>query len=280
MHRISAPPPDALTQGVIFTCALAEDYDECDVAGLIITARCDAYNDKAPIYNYVPVVKFENWIVRDGVDAVANRSLKAALGDMKSFLKGIGEATSLLDFFPPEQLYREIFVAQSIKNAPAFLKASQRYAAMRDVINLENNDRLDVLVSEKSEAKKFIRELLSNSLAEFHYLPGISPNENVVGHVALLREVRHLPRELAKSVSRGLDASEYAEVCRKDERSSGRLRIGSDTIAWPIGMLLSPDLELLMQRLTHLFARVGVADLSPSTLKMLESALPEKGAIK
>ena len=36
--------------------AVAEDYLESDVLGLIITAKCDAVHDKVSKYNYLPIV--------------------------------------------------------------------------------------------------------------------------------------------------------------------------------------------------------------------------------
>jgi hypothetical protein len=59
---IAYPQRGAMTQGTIFSCAVAEDYRACTTRGLIITARCDVANDKVRTYNYLPVVPFSDWI--------------------------------------------------------------------------------------------------------------------------------------------------------------------------------------------------------------------------
>ena len=59
---ISAPKLGFLTQGTLFTCAAAEDYGGCNVHGLVITARCDVAQNKAAVFNYLPVVSLDDWV--------------------------------------------------------------------------------------------------------------------------------------------------------------------------------------------------------------------------
>jgi hypothetical protein len=54
--QILKPTLGLLSQGTIFSCASAEDYPDCLVHGLVITARCDIAQSKVPIFNYLPVV--------------------------------------------------------------------------------------------------------------------------------------------------------------------------------------------------------------------------------
>lgn len=277
MTRIAHPTNDPLTQGMIFTCAVAEDYPECEIHGLIITARCDAFNDKAPIYNYVPIVKFDDWLVRDAATAVAHRVARAAFGDMGTALTQAEEAKSLLDYFAPAQIFSDLFGSAPSGPGKTFKKALDRYDRAQTLDDSDFDARALFLGNERSEARKLLKELLSNSLAEFHYLPNVEPDELDTGYVALLREIRHLPRSLAKEVAKGLDHPRYDLLCEADSRQVGRLALANDRMAWPVGILTSPDIELVLQRLTLLFARVGVTDLPSATLKKLESQLPQTG---
>lgn len=59
-------PRENETQGTVFSCAYAEDYTDTSVYGLVITARCDAAQDKAPIFSYIPVVSLPDWVLCDG----------------------------------------------------------------------------------------------------------------------------------------------------------------------------------------------------------------------
>lgn len=80
----------SLNQGTLFSCGAAEDYAGCDVHGIVITARCDVANDKAQIYNYLPVVKLDDWLKRDGRILIAERGIKTTFGEMKNALKDVG----------------------------------------------------------------------------------------------------------------------------------------------------------------------------------------------
>ena len=62
-----------MTQGTIFSGALAEDYVGCEVCGIVITARgelpgprhrisTDVFHDKVSRYTYLPMVKTCNWL--------------------------------------------------------------------------------------------------------------------------------------------------------------------------------------------------------------------------
>lgn len=277
MPRIEFPAHEPLTQGMIFSCGVAEDYLDCVTHGMIITARCDAFNDKAQIYNYVPVVRFEDWLLQDGAMIVAHRALRAALGEMKSALSAADEAVTLLDYFTPDEIFRSVFGASEAGMGKQFRRAMDRYGRCTRLDSGPLPDRTSFLGSERAEAKKLLKELLANGLAEFHYLPQIEPSGDQGGYVILLREIRHLPRSLAKAVAEGVDHAAYERLCGANISHVGRLGLNQDSVAWPVGILTSPDIELVLQRLTLLFSRVGVSDLPPTTLKYLVSKLPQSG---
>ncbi|MDQ0470267.1 hypothetical protein [Labrys wisconsinensis] len=270
-----------LTQGTIFSCALAEDYVDCVVHGLIITARCDVTNDKVDVYNYIPIVKFDDWLVREGVRALAGRTSRSAMGEMRNTLTQLGLAASILTTTPHNEVFRIIFDADDASSKISskreqFVKHARRYEAagkcMQPVPPIAAANAL--LTLEKAEAGKLVKELCSNAIAEAYYLPGVGPQEERAGYVALLREIRHIPRGLAKAVANGLDRPSYAALQATDSRCGDRLYIPDDDFAWPTGLLQSPFIEHLMQRLTLLFSRIGVSDVNEATVKRLQNRIP------
>ena len=102
---IVLPPSHRLTQGSVFTCGVAEDYSGCRTCGLIITARCDAEQDKVHIYNYLPVVQLNDWLHRDGRGILAERLMAETLGQMKGVLKESGHALSILETETPGRFW-------------------------------------------------------------------------------------------------------------------------------------------------------------------------------
>jgi len=93
---VSHPRSGPLTQGTIFSCAVAEDYPGCEVHGMLITARCDVAQDKVRTYNYLPVVTLNDWVHRDGRIALAERLAADALGGLRQSLKDAGFSPSIL----------------------------------------------------------------------------------------------------------------------------------------------------------------------------------------
>lgn len=92
---IRAPRVGEFTQGTLFSCAVAQRYEDGPVLGLIITARCDVAHDKAEILNYIPVVPLERWLLRHGRQIVARRQCASAFGAMQKAMTNAGLATTI-----------------------------------------------------------------------------------------------------------------------------------------------------------------------------------------
>lgn len=277
---IGSPKAGPLTQGTIFSCAIAEDYEGCVVHGLVITARCDVTNDKAEVYNYIPIVKFDDWMHREGARTLADRTLRSSMGEMRNSLLQLGFAPAILNTTLPHDVLRVIFDT-GIENTKVgnkrehFAKHVKRYNTAGMCTDfVPNIDAVhNLLALERSEAGKLVKELCANAIAEAYYLPRVAPQEAELGYVALLREIRHVPRALARAIATGLDQPSYAALSYADSRCARRLAIEVDGFAWPTGMVQSPHIEHLMQRLTLLFSRIGVSDVSESSLKLLQARI-------
>lgn len=276
---IDYAPIGTLTQGTLFSCALAEDYPDCVVHGLVITARCDITNDKADVYNYVPVVKFKDWLTTEAVRVLADRAFRASFGDLKQRLLQSQFAPSILDTLSPEDVHRTLFESSEFPKiraqAPAFKKVVERCATASRCLgrDFQPTDAQAVIKMERKEADRLVKELCQNAIAEVHFLPSVTPEEDCDGYVVLLREVKHIPRDLAKAIAYGLDQKGLAAICEGDGRQRNRLQIEKDDFSWPTGVLQSPFVEHLMQRLTNLFARIGVTDVKTGTIDRLLDAI-------
>jgi hypothetical protein len=98
-----------MTQGTIFSGALAEDYVGCAVCGIVITARCDVSHDKVSRYTYLPLVKTCNWLERDGVELSLERATKDLWNTFASHLKTCGLTERLLDTESPHRILTVLF---------------------------------------------------------------------------------------------------------------------------------------------------------------------------
>lgn len=277
---IGSVPPGALNQGTIFSCATAERYPDRPVMGLVITARCDVSNDKAQVYNYVPVVHFDDWLLQDGARILADRVERASFGDLRNILQQLNMSTSILTTMCPSRILDVIFRARNAEKPVSqrcaqFEKACRRNEIARKLLKGESPvEAASALFSaERTECNKIIKELCQNAVADAYFLPRISTNDDQSGYVVLMREIHHIPKVLANAISNGMDYERYASIVKIDARIQGRMQMDIDSFALPTGVIKSPYVEHFLQRLTLLFSRIGVSDIEDETIKELQGRI-------
>jgi hypothetical protein len=274
---VRLPQNGPMTQGTIFACAVASDYPGCIVHGLVITARCDLAHGKAPVVSYLPVVRLEDWLHRDGRLLLAQRASAEAMSSMRSTLKQAKLSEAVLETEEPRKLLDALFVDTSNKKlheqfakACTLFELAHRCAASRacDGVALD----LAQLVPHLRIA--IVKELIRHSLSGFYFLPSVEPRDSELGYVVLVREVQSLPKTLALNIAEGLDSNVYESACTADASLRGKLAVGEDDFACPVGQLASPQLEHLLQSFAFLFGRIGLPDPAKNYIDSLLTRLP------
>jgi hypothetical protein len=275
-----------LTQGTIFSCAVAEDYAECRTYGFIITARCDVAHDKARTYNYVPIVNLNDWLHRDGRILLGERLRSETVGKLKDALKEAGFSPSILETEPPRSVLTTLFPLTGASSKAAkvrirFDELCRRYElAVRSIESDPSMRTCIVLANSAPKLRdKMIEELTSHRLVGYYFLDQIEPDGDDMGYVALLREVQLMPRLLAHAIGAGLDVRLFSQMCDADPAMRGRLRIPTGDLAMPIAVVASPNVEHFIQSFSLLFGRVGIDNIELSYVATLWGRQPDmKGA--
>lgn len=260
--------PGEFVQGTIFTCGLSDSYPSVPALGMLITARCDTAQNKAEVYNYIPVIPVEAWIEKDGLELVAKRALANELGSMKRVLTDAGMAHSIIDFVEYETVLAELQAGTSKQEKGIAKRFEQAIQLVREAnAMLDKPDRtlqeaLAFLDANDGSYKSLIKELMTNTLAEFHYLERSDIGEETRGYVALMREIRFLSAALGKRIAVGLDTEEFQSMRETFSPSLNHIRFSAEhDFAMPLSCVSSPFIELIMQRFANLFSRIGVADM-------------------
>jgi hypothetical protein len=260
--------PGEFVQGTIFTCGLSDSYPDVSALGMLITARCDTAQDKAEVYNYIPIVPVEAWIRKDGLEIVAKRALANALGAMKSALTDARMATSIIDFVDYQEILRELKTGtskQEINTAKRFEEAAMAVRSAKEMLDKKDRsdaESLSFLHGNDGLYRSVIKELLTNSLAEYHYLERTDIAEKTRGYVALMREIRFISAALGKRIAVGLDAEEFKSLANTFSPGLNHVRFSIEQdFAMPLSCVASPFIEFIMQRFANLFSRIGVADI-------------------
>ena len=279
--------PGEFIQGTIFTCGVSDSYPDVPALGLLITARCDTAQDKVKVYNYIPIVPVEAWIEKDGLELVAKRALANGMGAMKSALSDAEMAQSIIDFVEHDMILTELRAGTSKQEKNIANRFEQAMKAIKSASNVLNKtdrstaDSLSFLDANDGLYKAVIRELLTNALAEFHYIERSDLGEETKGYVALMREIRFISAALGKKIAVGLDAAEFKSLAETFSPELNHVRFSAQhDFAMPLSCITSPFIEFIMQRFANLFSRIGVADIpqdritaAHSWVKVMQGAL-------
>lgn len=267
-----------LDQGLMFTAALAEDYPNCDVAGLFITARCDFDHTKTEIFNYLPVVLLSDWLNRDFRAVACHRARKDSLGQLRKAIQSINQSPSVLDTETPAAILGKLFPA-SLADKKA-QQAHERVAGIveklelieiveRSQVSQKNIDKFKVVFSQI--CRTIVTECVHQKLSGYYFLNQIDPTEPHRGHVVLLREIKHIPRQLAKLIAAGLEQKTYEELGQNNPTYLGKLSFSNSDMSIPTGLVRSPEIEHLMQAFALLFSRIGITDPDPAYIETLHA---------
>ena len=254
-----------LTQGAIFSCAMAENYAGCEVHGLVLTARCDLTQDKAPVTNYVPVVAFDDWLHRDFFVLLLDRCEADLRERFETFLANHGLAKSLLIAHSPKQIVDAHFLATSSDREVINARA-KGMALVERFENLEaaraippgRKPVLDLAKNNEGIRSRLVKDCIQQRLFGYYFLPAVALDGHARGYVALLREVHHLPSGIAASIAIGLGSAEYQAMLGRPE--GGPLSIPKDGMAFVTAVMQSPFVEHLLQVFGMLFGRIGLPD--------------------
>lgn len=263
-----APKSKELTQGSVFTCAYAENYNDGPVLGLVITARCDVAQNKVPTFSYVPVVTLESWVLKDGAEIILDRIEADAENQFRNFLKDRNLSNSLLQSHTPQQIYDAHF--KPTEEDKAKKRQCEKYRSTVSVWAATRNLRLDHcdtselkahLLSHEDKVDTVVKELVGNRLAGYYLLRGLDLDldGSRIDCVALLREVHHIPANVAQQIAKGISAADWRTQSAPPRSLCPRF-LDIDDYSLPIGRLKSPWIEHVMQNFALLFSRIGVKD--------------------
>ncbi|GAB2704874.1 hypothetical protein [Comamonas sediminis] len=268
------PRTGQFTQGTIFSCAYAENYLKNKVYGLVITARCDAAQEKVPVYSYVPVVSLATWMLRDGAIIMFERILADLDNTFSLILKAVDLSPSLLKVHPLDDIFKTHFLPMETDKAKKshFLKFEKNLNTYKQVVLFkEKIDDAEVIkdalkIFEKT-VEGLLKELSGNRLSGYYLLRGVKSldADDETDFIVLLREVHHIPGSIARKIIDGCAPSDILDMKRAD-LICPRF-IDSDDFSLPIGKITSPWIEHIMQCFSMLFARIGVKDIDHKDVK-------------
>jgi hypothetical protein len=239
-----------LSQGSIFNYAYHEDYMEEEVLGVVITARCDISNSKAEKYSFLPVIPLRKWIkveLKSILERRYSKSIKnAALQDLKS----LGFSENLIDMYGFERVKDQLklSIPHKKKLVEKALISIERYNCLEDkVLFYKNISFFD------KEVNLIIRDIIENKIMDYFFIDCVGEYGSCIVN---LRDVGVLDKIFANKIQDGIEVCMLTEEEKKLCRSV--TMFDSDALVSLVGEINSPYIELLMQRFSDNFVRIGV----------------------
>jgi hypothetical protein len=222
-------------------------------------------------------VTLDDWFHRDGRIVLAQRLLNEAKGAMQATLKDARFSPAILETHHPQDVLNQLFSPDSDKKLRArFQKACNHFDVASRCLSSTPSDKmcLDAAREAPKLREGLISELVHNRLNGYYFLSAVEPNGCDLGHVVLVREIQAIPREAALAIADGLDHQLFESMCQTSPSLRDKLTIHSDGFALPVGQLLSPHLEHLLQLFAFLFGRIGLPDPDASYVDGLWARQP------
>ncbi|MGQ3850523.1 hypothetical protein [Pseudomonas capsici] len=259
---VQSPKLRSITQGSIFNFARSDGYS-ANVLGMVISARCDLAQLKQEKFIYVPVVKAKDWIEMTLIPKLTDELRKSLLSDMRNILKANNFSETALDTFGVDT------AAQLLKGKSdevKFLEKSDKLSVVEQYLSLGRFDksilnpkllsaRIDDVVNNKSEGYFFIDEIID-------YQGG---NISLGSHIVILGEPRPIHQKAAQGIADGLD---HEQISISD-RSYDSIIKSIGEMSYVLCNVKSPYIELVLQRFSSFYSRIGVDDPSKTIKDLL-----------
>lgn len=230
------------TQGSIFNCANSEKYPTDDILGLVITARCDIENDKVSHFNYLPLIPFSIWKNNELVQIIKEQKLRTLEKELMSKIQPLFSEGNIKTYGLKRVTEKYIETLRKEK------EINSTKALLSKIETTRNSSSIDELNSLfNKEIQDIVKFIAENKNSNYYLI------DEIIGYgtaILNLREILVLSKNVALSLADGVEI-------KKNSNNYG-LNCIENSLASIVGQLKSPYIELVLQRFSNNFTRIGV----------------------
>lgn len=238
-----------LTQGSIFNYAYEEDYIDMEILGTVISARCDIANEKVDHYCFLPTIPIKKWIQKEIKKALEREFKKTIEGQINQSLKTYGVSEKSVHIYGAkktlEVLLKEI---KKDKDRDRVIGAFKKYELLTEESNI--NEIEDIF---RIEIREILKKIIDNKNSDYFFIDDV---DGYGACIIKLRCVRNLDRKVAEKIHGGIEIAKISENNRWLYSSVNTL--DSSAISSVVGAIKSPYIELILQRFSENFTRIGI----------------------
>lgn len=254
---------DNITQGTVIYGIRSEKYPEVACYAVVISARCDIANQKINKLYYLSAVNVRDWFFTENG---FNTAYHDEISTIKSRFRDKAKRFELnVEVLLGLQYNQAISVLRSsIEDKKKRKQLMEDYEDIRSYINSGNsNERRKLVKRNLAPVSRFLQAVSKGSIFHYFFIPQSAYLDNDIkskGIMVDLQEIGILTLEDAVRIqSPGIDY----RILPEEEDERGRLirtywlQDDGDFVAIE-GTIKSPWCELLLQRFSNDFLRIGV----------------------
>lgn len=242
------------TQGSIFTGLRVTDGSARH--GIVITARCDIAHNKSRSIVCLPIYSLGDWMSLRGDSEIADQSVSAIQNMLAEILVRYDVASRAIEIYGIERTL-EILNKKGLKQGD--LKKLEDFRPF--IVDRDVKAKIKCLVENR---KKYIDCVIKNARSDTFFLERLSHNSEAVGYVVDLAEPVCVSQKALQEISNGL---EYVRYLRESEGEYRNIIVSEGGHAGVVATLRSPYTELLLQRFSNFYSRIGTPDIAKLDLQ-------------
>ncbi|WP_416772709.1 hypothetical protein ACMGT0_11910 [Pseudomonas sp. RHF3.3-3] len=250
-------PVGKYTQGSIFNCLQVSDGSA--QFGIIVTARCDIAQQKTRPLVCLPIYQLSEWMQKRGNAEVADQSSSAIKNLVSEILEKYEISKVAIEIYGFDKAL-EILDQKSVK-----VQDRLKLEDLEGFIKKKEITTKNKII--KENRKKYLEAIIKNTRNDTFFLERIiHDSEPPKGYVVDLSEPICISKKTLGEISKGLEHVKYE---REKDTSYKNIIVRPNEQACFISTLVSPHVELLLQRFSHLYSRVGTQDISKDDLAIV-----------
>ncbi|MHC6654243.1 hypothetical protein [Aeromonas salmonicida] len=262
---VQRPRVKNITQGSIFNFAQA-DIQSNRVLGMVLSARCDMAQFKQERFLYVPLIRATEWVDIFLVPKMLDEMKKSLLGELKSILSKNSQSPNAISTFGPEASAKLIV---GHKDEKLYLDK------LNKIKKIEKNASEGIfdkaMLNTKAVASK-ISDIIGNKVEGYFFIDEVidfhDADRSMGSYIVDLSDPRPLHKSTAQMISEGLFHTNINEALRIYDA----VYKTKDEMSYVLCDVMSPYVELVLQRFAYFYSRIGVEDPS---IKLKEDLVSE-----
>lgn len=257
-----------ITQGTIFSGGYSYLYEDYEVWGVIITPRCDIAQNKVSIYFYLPVVRWDDFMIREVYSMLTAHKCEEWYKKLVNKLTNNRISTSIMTGYLTEEEVHKLFHPgdKQSKTLADLETQFNEWRLLSQSVEKFNNAKTGAEIKEiwsdvkpicEANMKSYVDTLVKNNNPDYYIIE--HPAENLL--VIRLREIQRMSNTFLNKLKSGIEIPFVPE--NPEITKIGKVKEG---IYMPLYEIKSPYIEHLMQRFMAQFNRIGVADFNTEIL--------------